>query len=217
MCCRTNGYCCSPDMRNGIILAAIIDAIICLAVIIFNAVLVGFFLSLWLVVVFIADILLMDGATNANPRLLMVWLVIGMVNIVLLFVSWIGWPVYAVFYIFVSSDVCTQHANGFCMSDAERTAWFWGNLVYIIGSPIYYIYLWIVVKSHRENLVESETDIQPMHEHQQGAVNLYYMNCHLQLLLHLIVPLLIISKTFLSLQVSHEGKIDTDQKQILET
>ena len=33
------------------------------------------------------------------------------------------------------------------------------NAIFVFGLPIYYIYLWIVVKSHRENLMELKSNI----------------------------------------------------------
>ena len=97
-----------------------------------------------------------------------------MMNIVFLFIAWIAWPVYAVIHIFVGSAVCVGEISktlntgkaagdlGWCMSKGEQNAWFWVNFIFIIGLPIYYIYLWVVVKSHRENLVASASGIQPM-------------------------------------------------------
>ena len=39
------------------------------------------------------------------------------------------------------------------------------NAIFVFGLPIYYIYLWIVVKSHRENLMELKSNIiYPMHQ-----------------------------------------------------
>jgi hypothetical protein len=164
-------------MRKGLIIAGIIDLIICLTLIIFNVVVARFYLPLWYVIVIIADILLIIGAMNATPGLLLVWLIIGMMNIVFHFIAWIAWPAYALIHIFVAAVGCLHNTETggdlFCMSDAELTAWFWLNLVFIIGLPIYYIYLWVVVKSHRENLVEAETAIEPMGGHQQGIFVLY--------------------------------------------
>ena len=43
-----------------------------------------------------------------------------------------------------------------------------GAVVFIM--PIYYLYLWIVVKSHRENLVRQQSVIQPISQRHQQQV-----------------------------------------------
>ena len=151
MCCRTNSFCCTKDMRKGLMIAGIIDIIICLILIIFNAVVARFFLPIWLVVVIIADIFLIVGAWLPFAVLLMDWLIVGMMNIVFLFILW---PVYALIYISLAEYTCVHNAHtgedlGFCINDTEVAAWFWFNTVFIIGLPIYYIYIWVVVKSLR--------------------------------------------------------------------
>ena len=192
MCCRTNSCCCSRDMRLGIMIAGIIDVMICLSLLIFNIVVARNYGSVWFAVVIIADILMIVGAMTATPGLLIVWLIIGMMNIVFLFIAWIAWPVYAVIHIFVGAAVCVHGIQetlntgkeagnlGWCMSKSEQQAWFWVNFIFIIGLPIYYIYLWVVVESHRQNLVASASTIQQMNQHQeynhQGIINVHHTN-----------------------------------------
>ena len=190
MCCRTISFCCTNDMRKGIMIAGIIDVALLLAIIIINIVMQSNYVSLWFVVVIIADILLIIGAMNANTGLLMVWMIIGMINTVFLFIGWLALPIYGVFVIFVTA-VCNGNdiqtslnslsnlGNGNNANDVDLNvdcqgaekgiiAWFTVNIIFIIAMPIYYIYLWVVVKSHREDLVQGEMSVQPNNSIQMG-------------------------------------------------
>ena len=169
MCCRINRFCFTHDMRKGIMIAGIIDVILLLVLVIINIAMASNFLSLWFVIVIIADILLIIGAMNANAGLLMVWMIIGMINIVFLFIGWLGMPIYA-FVVILATAVCNDNDLNVDCDGKENgvLAWFIVNLVFVIVLPIYYIYLWVVVKSHREDLVQGETAIQPMNG-QQGV------------------------------------------------
>ena len=170
MCCRTNSYCCTHDMRKGIMIAGIIDLILLVIILIFNVAVTKNLLALWFVIVIVADVLLIIGSMNANSGLLMVWMIIEMINIVFLFIGWLAMPIYAFVVIFAAS-VCNSTELNFDCGGKETgvLAYFIMNMVFIIGLPIYYIYLWVVVKSHRENLVGSQTAIQPI----QGWYLLY--------------------------------------------
>ena len=146
--------------------------------IIVNIVVTYNYLSLWFLLVIIADILLIIGAMNSIMGLLMVWMIIGMINIVFLFIAWLALPIYGAIAIFATS-LCSKRtwssaleAAGYEGEKVEADCggvdtWILGsfifNMIFIIGLPIYYVYLWIVVKSHRENLRQMETAIQPIH------------------------------------------------------
>jgi len=105
MCCRTNSFCCAHNMQKGIIIAGVIDILLLIALTVFNIVLQNNYFSLWFVVVVIADVLLIIGSMKSVSGLLMAWMVVGMINIVLLFIGWIGMAVYGIMTVFVST-VC---------------------------------------------------------------------------------------------------------------
>ena len=164
MCCRTNSFCCTHDLRKGIMIAGIVDIIILLILLALNIGLQGNYLSLWFVVVIIADILLVIGSNGNKSGLLMFWMIIGMINIVFLFIGWIGIPIYGFVTVFATAVCNTSEINVNC-GGAENyiIVGFVINLVFIVGLPIYYIYLWVVVRSHRENLTQIERNtIQPV-------------------------------------------------------
>ena len=164
MCCLTNSFCCTHDLRKGITIAGIIDIILLLIIIVLNISFQRNYLSLWFLVVIIADILLVIGANGNKSSLLMFWLIIEMINIVFLFIGWIGIPIYRFVTVF-ATDFCNTTKIIFNCEGAEDfvVAEFVIDLVFIIGLPIYYIYLWVVVKSHRENLTRAERNtIQPL-------------------------------------------------------
>jgi len=144
-------------------IAGIIDLILLLIIVIFNVAVTKNLLALWFVIVIVADVLLIIGSMNANSGLLMVWMIIEMINIVFLFIGWLAMPIYAFVVIFATSVCNSNELNLNCGGiETGVLAYFIMNMVFIIGLPIYYIYLWVVVKSHRENLVGSQTAIQPI-------------------------------------------------------
>ena len=189
MCCRTNSFCCTRDMQKGIIIAGVIDILLLIALIVVNIVLQKNYLSLWFVVVVIADVLLIIGSKKSIDGLLMIWMVVGMINIVLLFISWIGMGAYGKMTVFVSTvcntdfqqfnldtqtfndpnqnfdllstnnQINTQSNPSLDCQGAEKylIVTYVCNAIFVFGLPIYYIYLWVVVKSHRENLMDSST------------------------------------------------------------
>ena len=162
-------------MGTGIIIAAIIDIFLLLILATLNIVFMSNYGVAWFMVVIIADILLIVGTHSKNSGLLIFWLIIAMINIVFLFIGWIAFQI-----IFVASAVIKvvencNNANGNSqncnVNDADdgfkgfRVVMYM-SLVFIIILPCYYIYLWVVVKSHRENLVRGETGVLPIHGHQ---------------------------------------------------
>ena len=177
MCCKTDSFCCTDDMKKGIIYAGFIDVILLITLVVVNIVLQQNYFSLWFVVVIIADLLLIIGSYKSATGLLMVWMVIGMINIVLLFLGWIGYALYGLLVVFVAT-VCNpdfhQNFNHLedhhhnldvdCKgTDTKLIANFATNAIFIYGLPIYYVYLWVVVKSHREELmVSNKSNVHPM-------------------------------------------------------
>ena len=179
MCCRTNSFCCcGNDMRKGIMIAGIVDLILLIALTAVNIALQGNYLSLWFVIVIIGDVLLIIGSKENMSGLLMVWMIIGMINIVFLFIAWIALPVWGFITVFVTA-VCNDEeltGNGVDCEGTENylLVGFILNAIFIFGLPIYYIYLWVAVKSHRENLMQGQRNmIQPM-QMQQGIFQVTY-------------------------------------------
>ena len=136
--------------------------------------------STYLIVVIIADVLLILGAMNNNPGLILVWLIISMINIVFLFMGWIAVPVMA-WLTYVGDFFCntknwtdwtnlqgqnledvTNAAETGCKYWNQIIAMIWVDLAFVVILPVYYIYLWVAVKSHRENLVRGVNMISPI-------------------------------------------------------
>ena len=168
MCCRTNSFCCcGKDTRKGIIIAGIIDVILLIALTSVNIAIQGNYISLWFAVVIIGDVLLIIGGMKNISGLLMVWMIVGMINIVLLFIAWIALPVWGYITVFATT-VCNQQDVDCQGTENYLIGSFVLNAIFIFGLPIYYLYLWVAVKSHRENLVQADGNaVQPM-EMQQG-------------------------------------------------
>ena len=180
-------------------IAGIIDVVLLSALIIMNIVMGSNYLALWFVLGIIADVLLAIGAKKANAGLMMFWIIIGMINIVFLFISWIALPIYYFAVIVVTSmcDGTLQNAissgfdnlnnqqnasinnlnnpnnensnnlnnlnNGNVVLDVDckgahelLATLFYIDMAFVLVLPIYYIYLWVVVKSHRENLAQEK-------------------------------------------------------------
>ena len=150
MCCRTIFFCCTHDLRKRIIIAEIIDIILLRVLMALNIVLQGDYLLLLFLVVIIADILLVIGSYGNTSGLLMFWMIIGMINIVFLFIGWIGIPIYGFVAVFATALCKSSEVNVNCGSTENYTiVVFVINLIFIVGLPIYYIYLRVVVRSHR--------------------------------------------------------------------
>jgi hypothetical protein len=179
-------------MKTGITIAGLIDILLLLALGTLNYVFVPFnYGAFWGVLLVIADIFLLCGATGNNPCLLVIWMVINMIYIVLLFIGWIIIPFFILFGSFcshVNSDDSLNnfisygsssnefqkenYANEFglgldysnkgsidwmCRDTTQISLIITGGIVFIF--PIYYLYLWIVVKSHRKNLVRNNLEL----------------------------------------------------------
>ena len=178
-------------MRSGIMVAGVIDMLILLAAASAIAVVVGMYggllfvvylaetnyiflvitLVAWFAILVTADILLIVGSAGNNTGLIMVWLITGMINIVFLSV---GWTSIFLFFAYSSCSQCWSLLLRVFIgtSDTEVTAdddgfyqlaiIMWLSYTLIIVIPIYYIYLWVIVKSHLEHLIRGQTAVQPM-------------------------------------------------------
>ena len=97
-------------------------------------------------------------------------MVIGMINIVLLFTAWIALPVWGFLAAPFVTAVCTEESVTIdsdigCpimyVADYYLIGTLVLNAIFIYGLPIYYIYLWVAVKSYRENLAPVEEKTVP--------------------------------------------------------
>ena len=189
-------------MKTGITIAGLIDIFFLLALGTLNYVLVPFnYGAFWGILLVIADIFLLCGATGNNPCLLVIWMVINMIYIVLLFIGWIVIPLFVLFGSFCSQLKSDDSLNNFISYSNTYQKSNYGNLqkqtkfgldldlytkgssnkgsldwmcrdttqlsliitgVFVFILPIYYLYLWTVVKSHRENLVQQQSGIEPI-------------------------------------------------------
>ena len=178
MCCHTNQCCCGcMPLKKGIILAASIDIIfhIFLGLVNFTFLQNQYLFGEYILVV--ADILLICGVNGNNGTLMVFWLVICMITIVLLFIGWIVIPVVIFlvgmcktansdsdFWYEKNTDYFTTATRTFCADEIQiKMLVVVGVFVYAL--PIYYLYLWIVVKSHRKDLIEQQASIQPASEY----------------------------------------------------
>ena len=161
MCCRTDSFCCTRDTRMGIIIAGIVDVFLLSILIIANLMLIRNVFSLWWVVVIVADVLLICGALNRKPEFLMGWMIVSMINIVFLFIGWIAIPV-MVFVTHVGMVICTD--NGLPCNDGVQTYLIMAciSMGFFVVLPIYYIYLWVVVKNYRDDLVHADVAVLPL-------------------------------------------------------
>ena len=192
MCCNTNKCCCGCfSVRIGIAVAGVIDTIILLAAVATISVVVGLhggllfmiyvaetnyifvvlIMTSWFAILLTSDILLVVGALSSNTGLMMVWLITGMINIVFLLV---GWTSIFLFFAYSSCNECWDLLLSVFTGDSETDladdeAGFyqlaiimWMSYTLMIIIPIYYIYIWVMVKSHLENLVRTQTVIEPI-------------------------------------------------------
>ena len=181
MCCHTNQCCCGcMDMKAGITMAGFIDLFLLLVLGTLNAVFLHNYGAFWSVIVVIADMLLICGAMSNSPGLLVFWLIICMINIVFLFIGWIALPLMIVLGSFCSevnenedfwygsgpnNDVPYHYGTTtrtICGDTIQIGLIVTAAFVFIL--PIYYLYLWIIVKSHRENLVRQQSIVQPIQQ-----------------------------------------------------
>ena len=96
-CCFVTQCCCGcTDRKVGVIIWAIIDAIIQLSwtgLNIFALTAAGAkYTNWWGVLVLVVDIILAIGAHTSNTGLMLVWQVVMMINIVILFIMWLVVP-----------------------------------------------------------------------------------------------------------------------------
>ena len=177
-CCSTNSFCCTHDLKKGIIIAGGVDIAVIGMLMIANIAVyhqISGPYSLWYLtelIVIIADVLLILGAMNNNPGLMLVWLIIAMINIVFLFMGWIAVPIMALLN--YGSNFCYNTRNWKELEGQELEDWKYlhgqnledftiaVDVAFVVVLPVYYINLWATVKCHRENLVREENMKSPI-------------------------------------------------------
>ena len=150
MACHTNKCCCGCiDQKNGIVIAGFVDVI---SVFIYGIVRVAsrnlcgiwdWYLTIWCLGHFIGGMLLITSVGTNSSGLLMIWMVTGLVNIVFGVIAWIRLPLNcsdAFGYEYITQ-----------MQYAEECI-FYALVVWTLIYPIYYVYLWIVVRNYQRNL-----------------------------------------------------------------
>ena len=190
MCCHTNQCCCGcMPLKKGIVLAASIDIIfhILLGLVNFTFLQNHYLFGEYILVV--ADIMLICGTNGNNGTLMVFWLIICMITIVVLFIGWIVIPV-VIFFVGMcktansdsnfwyekNTDYFTTATRTFCADEIQiKMIVVAGAIVYVL--PIYYLYLWIIVKSHRKNLIEEQTNIQPVSGYRGQPIFVSGNNC----------------------------------------
>ena len=156
MACHTNTCCCGCiDQKTGIVIAGIIDIISVFSHFIlqrhsnFAFRLLcgswGWYRTIWCLGHFIGGILLLIGAITKKSGLLTIWLITGMINIVSGILAWI-WLLLGCSDAFSWKYIAQiQYAEEYI---------FHALVVWSLVCPIYYIYLWVVVRSYQRNLAE---------------------------------------------------------------
>ena len=118
MCCgcRVFQCCCGcTDLKTGVLIWAIIDAVFEIIFVIGSVASVGSTFNYWGIIVFLADIGLAIGAYKSNTGLMLAWLVVMMIQIVVISVLIGVVPIVVRFSIqfFFSITKCKNFA-GFC-------------------------------------------------------------------------------------------------------
>lgn len=159
MCCHTDQCCCGcTNQRTGIIIAGVIDAVMHLVFgILWIAAGVPFNLQLplnplWSIIVIIADVLLIIGANTRNSGCLITWMVIGMINIVFCFIAWIWVPIAILTWGWFNYLIGLWNHSNDNRQNVGGQFLMYAIFVLVIAIPIYYIYLWVVVKSFQSIL-----------------------------------------------------------------
>ena len=160
-------------MKTAITFAAFFDLFLLLVLSTLNFILLHNYGVFWCVALVVADITLICGVMANKANLMILWLIICMINIVFLFIGWIAIPLIIFlsslcdtvnsdsnFYYESSTDYYTTSTRTFCAEETRIGMWVAAGFVMIL--PIYYLYLWIVVKSHRKNLIEQQRGAQPI-------------------------------------------------------
>ena len=94
-CCFVTQCCCGcTSLKVGVMVWAIIDALVNLFMIIFAVTSAGAkFVNWWGILVLVVDFVLAIGAHLENTGLMLVWQIVMMINIVILFIMWLVIPV----------------------------------------------------------------------------------------------------------------------------
>ena len=129
--------------------------------------------GIWLFLVLISDVTLLVSTIYDKTGPMLVWQIVMMVHIVLQFIMWIG---AVLIYVFLyaatttASNVVTQAASqfnatapkvGFDMVAESYSALLVVLFIQVFVMPIYDVYFWVVVKSHKTKRMENERQIYP--------------------------------------------------------
>ena len=117
MCCgcRVFQCCCGcTDLKTGVLIWAIIDAVFEIIFVIGSVASVGSTFNYWGIIVFLADIGLAIGAYKSNTGLMLAWLVVMMIQIVVISVLIGVVPIVVRFSIHFFSITKCEIFAGFC-------------------------------------------------------------------------------------------------------
>ena len=187
-------------MKMGVLIMAGIDTVYMLGLVILISTAWGSFGSpgLWYFFVIAADIGLLYGTHFDKGGLMTFWQIIMMINIVLQFFCWLLLPI--MYFVVVLGSELSRYA---CEIDPDGEAC--GGMarilitasgililvcIHIIAMPIYYIYFWIVVNSHRKILCGLVTNPQ-----QQVIININNGQPMTQQLTAPVVPMIPVPST----------------------
>ena len=152
-----------------------------------NYIFVMVVLIAWFGILVTSDILLIVGVGGNNTGLMMVWLITGMINIVFLLTIWASVFLFFAYTscsecwsllldIFLGNDTTLAEGNNrrnrdkdeFSQLREDENGFYqlaiilWLSYTLIIVVPIYYIYLWVIVKCHLENIIKRQMAVVPL-------------------------------------------------------
>ena len=175
-CCTTNQCCCGcTDVRTGIMVAGAVDISLLLILCIINVAFYNYGVAWWAVVI-LFDVFLIIGGLTQSAGWLLAWLIMSMINIVILFIGWVAWPLVYVFVFLIKfTDYrlgCTNNYYEYGQPNQTPCVklytddWIIGfttvmgiSYICILVLPCYYIYLWVVVLCYRRNLIRNQIEI----------------------------------------------------------
>ena len=107
-CCFVTQCCCGcTSLKVGVMVWAIIDALVNLFMIIFAVTTAGAKLvNWWGILVLVVDFVLAIGAHLENTGLMLVWQIVMMINIVILFIMWLVIPFVVNYTLSTKINIC---------------------------------------------------------------------------------------------------------------
>ena len=183
MCCgcRVFQCCCGcTDLKTGVLIWAIIDAVFEIIFVIGSVASVGSTFNYWGIIVFLADIGLAIGAYKSNTGLMLAWLVVMMIQIVVISILIGVVPIVVRFWIhFFIQLLNVKILQVFVVGTAVGTS-LGGSAGGAVATPLIiltilfcifafvlnavYIYFWIVVNSLRKSVIEERLMILPIQQ-----------------------------------------------------